>query len=485
MQRSDYLDKLRLEIQKARDANFLEGIIPEVFERDLESIEAALQMYITPEPNPSAKKSKQKSSIKPEIKYVPKHGLQTFLHIAAFRGYEHAVNLLVPDINKINAKDSLGHTPLYHAVQGAHIYGGVTYERIVTTLLENKADPDLANKEGKTPYSVAQTYKMQRLLPLLQKQHKDKEVKALDKSKEVMEIREIKKIDEEKESKDPLLQAIENDDLETVKQHLKKMDWTSIKLDHGSLKAAIAKQKTKKEPDTRIIKLLLDNDFDPTTRLHNYEGKSALHFAASCQSDAILRALFARADANIDVNQLSLIDNQSALQIAAKHGRLANVVYLINRGANPFVQTEQQTIFELFADHGEIDKLIAQLDMFAEHKNEDKKSSQSILGYLFQRYSEDKSDKEMLKKMIFSTAVLYPNQTYKCFRDLDIELSKSVPKAQQLRLLDLAATLKPLLNLRVKYRNKIRFFKYPFGELLNERIHELDPNREMLKKLRS
>lgn len=131
--------KLRSEVKEAIDEIFV-GLLPKEVEaiasRKVEEIETLLQGYISPQDD------------------ILKSGLQNFLHLAAFHGYDQIVELLASDAEKINAKDKKGYTPLHLAIAGTQYHEG-DFEKIGRTLLHYNANPNIQNNSGFTPLVYA------------------------------------------------------------------------------------------------------------------------------------------------------------------------------------------------------------------------------------------------------------------------------------------------------------------------------------------
>ena len=77
------------------------------------------------------------------LTYVAPDG-DTCLHVAAFRGDEEAVTLLLDAGLDIDATGDMGCTPLHYAFMGKHF-------AVAALLIERGASEDVVNGFGKTP----------------------------------------------------------------------------------------------------------------------------------------------------------------------------------------------------------------------------------------------------------------------------------------------------------------------------------------------
>lgn len=94
----------------------------------------------------------------------------TALMIAADKGYLSIAKLILEYIpnqevrtNYVNSQDEDGSTALLLAIES----GADNMSVIVRTLLENKADPQLANYDGDTPVQLAKDYEMTGIVSLM------------------------------------------------------------------------------------------------------------------------------------------------------------------------------------------------------------------------------------------------------------------------------------------------------------------------------
>ncbi len=103
-----------------------------------------------------------------KVDYVaPQTSGETALFLAAFQGHLEAVRFLVEHGASVTfVETGRGRTPLHEAVDN----GGMNDERrqIVTLLLDKGAKIDAKDKEGKTPLAIAQGYRNDEAVKLLQ-----------------------------------------------------------------------------------------------------------------------------------------------------------------------------------------------------------------------------------------------------------------------------------------------------------------------------
>ncbi|TGJ78569.1 hypothetical protein E0Z10_g10197 [Xylaria hypoxylon] len=87
-------------------------------------------------------------------------GWQSPLHIAAQRGHDRIVRILLQHQSDCNERDGNGLTPLFHAIIGGH-------EDVSSVLLEHGARIGMKDRQGRTALALAVVHRREALLKIL------------------------------------------------------------------------------------------------------------------------------------------------------------------------------------------------------------------------------------------------------------------------------------------------------------------------------
>jgi ankyrin repeat protein len=229
----------------------------------------------------------------------------TGLHMASYFGLVHAVESLIADKADIDAKDSLGTTPLIYAAIKGH-------ETIVEKLLNAGANPNTVCFRGGAALHRAAAYDYLGIVKLLLA-HKEIDVNAHHSGWG---------------HESPLMLAAENGHADVVKELLGRSDIRINDLSGGysALHLAVRYEQTE------AVKLLLaDPRID--VELRNQDGWPALVMAARYGYISIAEALL-DTGANLEQGDSELDGGGTAILRAIDYNKLAMVQLLYNRGAN-------------------------------------------------------------------------------------------------------------------------------------------------------
>lgn len=243
------------------------------------------------------------------------HG-STALMYAAWGGHSEIVSTLVSAGASVNARNRAGSTALFDAAIGGHA-------KTVRTLLELGADPGIRDRTGATIFS---------------------RVKAEEKIVKVL-LRHDPALYTGKSALEGLVQLIREDKLELVRIFLEK----DVSLNATTKKGftPLAAACAQKNPDTKIVRLLLNQGADPNYRPgspSSFKG-TPLFFSALAGHNKIIRILLNHgAEVNLKINLDGLDDFQgewTALMGAAYIGHTSSVKLLLQRGADPNFTNDQ------------------------------------------------------------------------------------------------------------------------------------------------
>ncbi|XP_065915155.1 transient receptor potential cation channel subfamily A member 1-like [Dysidea avara] len=197
---------------------------------------------------------------------------QSALHKAAMFGHAEFVKVLLDNGVNVNKRDSNGNTPLHAAI----INGGdvKTIELLIT-----KADPRIKNNKGRNALHVAVQY------------HKIDTIKLILNHPQIYEI----SADPDDEGYTPLLLAVSLGHFDTTEELLNRQDL-------GVEISAITKK-----------------------------GKSIIHLAAITHNENLLAHILEIPNALYIINNRDIMTH-TPLHDAAEHGRLKQVIKLLDRG---------------------------------------------------------------------------------------------------------------------------------------------------------
>ncbi|AVP87839.1 hypothetical protein phytr_9100 [Candidatus Phycorickettsia trachydisci] len=273
----------------------------------------------------------------------------TPLHLAAQKGYLHAVKLLIERGAAINEFNKDKNTPLHLAVQNGHV-------TVVQELLSKEANTQLRNKAGQTPLDLAKAEGKQEIVDLLtipqtssqeliyetspHKIKKNKTQKSTQSlvNKEVIELKTISEnaidiktsqqnIDNtlDAQGNSPLHVAAMQGNTEKLKQLLDESETRSqinAQNKDGSTPLHLAVQNGHLNALDTLLKYSAENK-------QNKKGNNPLHFAAKSGNLEIAKLLLANG-AEVKVTNKS---GNSPLHLASHKGHQELVILFLENGA--------------------------------------------------------------------------------------------------------------------------------------------------------
>jgi ankyrin repeat protein len=249
-------------------------------------------------------------------------GGMTPLHLAAGFGKKDIVELLLAKKADINATDDDGRTPLHAAAKMGEA-------EIVKLLLSQGANINVKNEEGQTALDLAKAKGYKDVVALLGPQAggKTRSNDSIDVQRHQSDASEEARRERPQETgQEKILQAIENGDLDNLRQMLQRNpSLVSSKDADGRTPLHWATEKaTRKE----VFELLLTNGANVNAK--DKDGRSPLAWAAMLRRDDVADLFL---DHSADLNTRDK-DGMTPLHLAALFGQDRLVRSLLMRGAD-------------------------------------------------------------------------------------------------------------------------------------------------------